>query len=73
MSYLVALNAASGELVLIAASAVDLLFTRDEAPGADGVLAHHAAETLLVPLPGLVLHLLGSWRRNGGLDCEVQL
>lgn len=57
---LVALDAACSELVLVAAGAVDLLLARDEAPGADGVLAHHAAEALLVPLSGLVLHLLGS-------------
>lgn len=60
MAYLVALNAASGELVFIAASAVDLLLAGNEALGADRVLTDHAAETLLVPLPGLVLHLLGS-------------
>lgn len=57
---LVALDAASSELVLVAAGAVDLLLARDEAPRADGVLAHHAAEALLVPLPCLVLHLLGA-------------
>lgn len=54
---LVAFNAACGELVLITASAVDLLLPGDEGLGADRVLAHYAAETLLVPLPGLVLHL----------------
>lgn len=57
---LVALDAASSELVLVAAGAVDLLLAGDEAPRADGVLAHHAAEALLVPLPRLVLHLLGA-------------
>lgn len=57
---LVALDAASSELVLVTTSAVDLLLTRDEAPRADGVLADHAAEALLVPLPCLVLHLLGA-------------
>lgn len=57
---LVALDAAGGKLVLVAAGAVDLLLAWDEAPGADGVLAHNAAEALLMPLPGLVLHLLGS-------------
>lgn len=57
---LVTLDAASGEFVFIAASAVDLLLARDEALGANRVLAHYAAETLLVPLLRLVLHLLGS-------------
>lgn len=57
---LVALNAASSELVFVAAGAVDLLLPGNEAPGANGVLADHAAEALLVPLPRLVLHLLGS-------------
>jgi len=55
---LVALDAAGGELLLVAASAVDLLLARDEGLGADGCPADTAAETLLVPLPGLVLHLL---------------
>lgn len=58
--YLVTLDAAGGELVLVAAGAVDLLLARDEALRADRVLADNAAEALLVPLPGLVLHLLGS-------------
>lgn len=58
--YLVTLDATSCELVLIAAGAIDLLFTRDKALRADRVLANDAAEALLVPLPCLVLHLLGS-------------
>lgn len=56
--HLVALNASSGKLVLVARGAIDLLLARDEALSPDRVLAHHAAEALLVPLPGLVLHLL---------------
>lgn len=60
-SYLVAFDAARGELVLVAASAVDLLLARDEALGADRVLAHHAAEAFLVPLSRFILHLLGTW------------
>lgn len=58
--YLVAFNASGGELVLVARSAIDLLLARNEALRTDRVLADHAAETLLVPLPGLVLHLLGT-------------
>lgn len=57
---LVALNASGGELVLVARSAIDLLLARNEALRTDRVLADHATETLLVPLPGLVLHLLGT-------------
>lgn len=57
---LVALDATSGELLLVAAGAEDLLLPRDEALGADGRLADYAAEALLVPLARLVLHLLGS-------------
>ena len=34
------------------------MLLRDEALGPDGVLAGAAHEALLVPLPGLVLHLL---------------
>lgn len=55
---LTALDASSSELLLVAARTVDLLLTRDEALGADGGLAHTATEALLVPLTGLVLHLL---------------
>jgi len=55
---LIAFDAAGGELLLVAAGAVDLLLPRDEGLGADGRLAYHAAEALLVPLPPLVLHLL---------------
>lgn len=63
MIHLVALDASSGKLVLVARGAIDLLLARDEALRPDRVLAHHAAEALLVPLPRLVLHLLGTWRR----------
>lgn len=61
-SHLVALNASSGKLVLVASGAIDLLLARDEALSPDRVLAYHAAEALLVPLPGLVLHLLRTWK-----------
>jgi len=55
---LVALDAAGSKLLLVAGGAVDLLLARDEALGADCGLANDAAEALLMPLPGLVLHLL---------------
>jgi len=65
--HLIALNAARGELLLVAAGAVDLLLPRDEGLGPDGRLADAAAEAVLVPLPGFVLHLLGTWKweKNG--------
>lgn len=66
---LVALNASSGKLVLVARGAIDLLLARDEALSPDRVLAHHAAEALLVPLPGLVLHLL----RTGTEDLAASI
>lgn len=55
---LVALDAARGELVLVAGSAVDVLVPGYEALGPNWGLAHAATETLFMPLPGLVLHLL---------------
>jgi len=57
---LITLDAPGGELLLVAGGAVYLLVPGDEALGADGRLADHAAEALLVPLPRLVLHLLVS-------------
>jgi len=56
--YFIALYALCSELVLVAPSAIDVVFLGDEGFGADGVLADTADETLLVPLTGLVLHLL---------------
>ena len=57
-AHLTALNALCCELLLVALGAVDVVLLGDEALGADGVLAGAAHEALLVPLPGLVLHLL---------------
>ena len=57
-AHLTALNALCCELLLVALGAVDVVLLRDEALGPDGVLAGAAHEALLVPLPGLVLHLL---------------
>ena len=58
ITYLVTLNTLGGELVLVAGGAVDVVLLGDEALGPDGVVAHAAHEALLMPLPGLVLHLL---------------
>lgn len=57
---LLALDATGRVLLLVAAGAVDFLLARDERLGANGRFADAAAEALLVPLSGLVLHLLGS-------------
>jgi len=56
--HLAALNALGGELFLITLGTVDVVLLGDEGLGADGVLAGAADEALLVPLTGLVLHLL---------------
>jgi len=56
--HLVALDALSRELVLVALGAVDIMFLRDETFGSNGIFTGAAHETLLVPLAGLVLHLL---------------
>ena len=47
-----------GNINLITLSTVDVVLLGDEGLGPDGVLAGAADEALLVPLPGLVLHLL---------------
>ena len=56
--HLAALDALRRELLLVALGAVDVMLLGDEALGANGVLAGAADEALLVPLTGLVLHLL---------------
>ena len=56
--YFVAFYALCSELVLVASSAVDIILLGNEGLGSNGVLANTADEALLVPLPGLVLHLL---------------
>lgn len=58
--YQVTLDASGGIFLLVASSTVDFLLARNKRLGADGSLAHTAREALLVPLTGLVLHLLGS-------------
>jgi len=55
-----AFNAASGKFLFVASGTVNVLFARDERLCANGRLADAAAEAFLVPLPTLVLHLLGS-------------
>lgn len=57
---LVALNTPGGKLVLVTSGTINLLLARDEALRADRILADHAAKALLVPLSGLVFHLLSA-------------
>jgi len=56
--HLAALDALGGELVLVALGAVDVVLLRNERLCADGIFAGAADEAFLVPLAGLVLHLL---------------
>ena len=58
LSHLAAFDAFCCEFLLVALGAVDVMLLGDEALGADGVVAGAADEALLVPLTGLVLHLL---------------
>lgn len=62
--YLVAFDASSSELIFVATGAVNFLFAGNEALSADGVLADAAAETLLMPLPGLVFHLFSTCNKT---------
>jgi len=56
--YLATLDTLGGKLLFIALRAVDVVLLGYEGLGTDGVLAGAAHEALLVPLPGLVFHLL---------------
>jgi len=58
--HLTTLDTLSGKLLLIALGAIYVVLLGYEGLGTDGVLAGAAHEALLVPLPGLVLHLLHS-------------
>lgn len=61
---LVALNAAGCVFLFVTLGAVNLLLPGDEALCSYGSLAHAAAEAFLVPLPGLVFHLLRSCKEQ---------
>jgi len=64
LDHLAAFDAFCCEFLLVALGAIDVMLLGDEALGADGVLAGAAHETLLMPLPGLVLHLLHAGLEN---------
>lgn len=55
---LAAFHAPRREFLLVATCTEDFLFSWDKALRANGCLAHTAGEALLVPLSGLVFHLL---------------
>lgn len=58
---LLAVHTMHGKLFLIAGHTVVLVFLRDEALGANRLLASLAGEAGLVPAVPLVLHLPGAW------------
>jgi len=58
--HLIAFDAASGIFFFIALGTINFLFPRNEALGSNGSLAHTTAEAFLVPLSGLVFHLLST-------------
>jgi len=62
--HLAALDALGRKLLFITLGAVDVVLLRDEALGADGILAGAADEALLVPLTSFVLHLLHTSLEN---------
>lgn len=57
---LVALNTSCSVFLLITASAVNVVITRDEAFGSNRIFAHTAAEAFLMPLMSFVFHFLSS-------------
>lgn len=58
---LLAVNTLHGKLLLVAGHAEVMAVLRDEALGANWLLASLASETGLVPAVPLVLHLPGAW------------
>lgn len=59
--YHLAVVALLGKLLLIAGHAVVVGILLYEAPGANGLLATVAGETILVPTVALMLHLFRAW------------
>ena len=57
-THLAVLDALGGKFFFVTFCTIDVVLLRDETLGSDWVLAGAADEALLVPLPGLVLHLL---------------
>lgn len=63
--YLLAVDTLQSKLLLIAGQAVVVGVLQDEAPGADGLLATVASETVLMPTVSLMLHLFRAWWVEG--------
>lgn len=73
MFYLLAVHTLHCKLLLIAGHTVVVVVLRDEALGANGLLAPLAGETGLMPTVPLVLHLPGalrktSWNRSDSVN-----
>lgn len=64
VSYLLAVHTLHGKLLLIAGHTEVMVVLRDEALGANGLLASLAGETGLMPTVPLVLHLSGAFRET---------
>lgn len=64
VSYLLAVRTLHGKLLLVAGHTVVVVVLRDEALGANGLLASLAGETGLVPAVPLMLHLPGAFRET---------
>lgn len=63
--YLLAVDAVLSKLLLIAGQAVVVGILLHEAPGANGLLATVAGETVLMPTVALMLHLFRAWWVEG--------
>lgn len=59
--YLLAVDTLQSKLLLIAGQAVVVAVLLHKAPGADGLLATVAGETILMPTIALMLHLFRAW------------
>lgn len=66
---LITLDATGSKLVFVTSGTIDFLFARNETLRSNWILAYNATETLLVPLPGLVLHFL----RTGTEDLATSI
>lgn len=66
LPYLLAVDALLSKLLLIAGQAVVVGVLLHEAPGANGLLAAIASETVLMPTAALMLHLFRAWWMGWG-------
>jgi hypothetical protein len=62
--HLAALDALSSKFIFVTFSTIDVVLLRDERLCSDRILASATDETLLMPLPCLVLHLLHACSEN---------